>query len=88
MTPAEALRDVRGYAAANRIDYSGHARLKMRQRNIRQGDVEHALAYAAACRPDSEPDLWAVTGPDLDGDALRVIVDIDDGLFVVTVHGE
>ena len=44
VTPDEALRDIKGYAGANRITYSGHARDQMRARGAQREDVHHALS--------------------------------------------
>lgn len=79
-----ALRDIRGYASANRIDYALHALQRMLQRNVRRVDVRQALATARACV--SQPNgRYKVTGPDLDGDDLDVVVVIEDGVLVVTL---
>ncbi|MFZ5439516.1 MAG: DUF4258 domain-containing protein [Myxococcota bacterium] len=84
MTAAEALEKVRGLAAPGRYVVSQHARQRMRQRGVREGDLRHALENAHACSPQAD-DKWKVDGPDLDGDELTVVVVIDDGLVVVTL---
>jgi hypothetical protein len=45
VTPAEALRDIRGYAAAGRVELTKHARERMAQRGMRMRDVMHALTH-------------------------------------------
>lgn len=87
MTEAEALERVRGYAAAGRFVFSrtGHAGLKMRQRNVRLEDVRSALVRAFRCSAQDNG-RWKVEGPDIDGDDLTVIVLIEDGLIIVTVY--
>lgn len=85
MTPAEALRDVRGYAAAGRVRFSGHAYERMDQRGATERDVIKACASATTCRHAAEPGRWKVTGPDLDGDDLTVVVVFDGLVMVVTI---
>lgn len=86
MTKAElaALTDVRAHAAAGRISLTTHARARMAQRNVKPGDLRSALVSAASCK-DQLDGKWKVTGPDLDGDALDVVVVIEAGVLVVTV---
>lgn len=84
MTPAEALRDVRGYASAGRVRFSAHARVRMAKRSALVVDVIHALVHATGCKA-AERDRWRVTGEDLDGEELIAIVVLDDGILVVTM---
>src|SRR5512132_177645 len=86
MTRAElaALNDVRAHAAAGRISLTTHARARMAQRNVKPGDLRSALVSAASCK-DQLDGKWKVTGPDLDGDTLDVVVVIEAGVLVVTV---
>lgn len=84
MTAAEALRDVRGYAAAGRYVVSQHARMRMQERGVREADLRNALVNARACSPQQSGN-WRVEGRDLDGDDLTVVVAIEDGLVVVTL---
>jgi hypothetical protein len=84
MTPPEALVAVRGYATANRVRFSGHARQRAALRGATVGHVLHALRNAAVCER-GEGNRWKATGPDLDGDDLTAVVVIEDGLVVVTV---
>lgn len=84
MTPAEAIQDIRGYALAGRIDVTPHAGRRMRERGVIFDDLRHALATATACR--SEPDdRWRVDSTDVAGDALTVVVALEDGVVVVTL---
>jgi hypothetical protein len=85
VTPAEALRDVQGYARANRIEFSAHALLRMRQRRVTFADVQNALVNGAGCQWQADRQTWKVVGPDVDGDRLAVSVSIDDRVLVVTV---
>jgi hypothetical protein len=85
MTPAEALRDIRGYASAGRVRFSRHAYERMSERGATQRDVIHACVHATKCTRTPKQDRWKVTGADLDGDALSVVVAIEDGLIVITL---
>lgn len=81
---AEALARIRGYAGANRIEYSSHARQRMRERGASREDVRSALVTARDC--SSQPDeRWTVVGEDTLGDELTVVVVIEDGVVVVTL---
>jgi hypothetical protein len=86
MTSAEraALVDIQGYAGANRIEISSHARLRMAERHARYGDVREALLTAKICRAQDNG-TWRVDGEDLDGDGLTIIVAIEGRVIVVTI---
>jgi hypothetical protein len=84
VTPAEALADVRGYAGANRIRYTSHARLRMSQRGVAFADVRHALMTAALCSAQPEG-TWKIESVDRSGDELTAVVALEDGVHVVTV---
>jgi hypothetical protein len=84
VTPEEALRDIRGYAAAGRISYSRHARERMVERNVRAQDVRAALQSASRCTA-TDGGKWRAGGKDLDGDDLDLIVALESGVVVVTV---
>jgi pentatricopeptide repeat protein len=86
MTKAElaALADIRGYAAAGRIELTKHARERMVERNVKPRDLRSALVSASSCK-DQRDGTWKATGPDLDGDALDVVVVFESGVLVVTV---
>jgi hypothetical protein len=87
VTPDEALRDIRGYAAANRLRYTAHALARMRERGASRGDVKNALATATVCTAEADT-RWCISGgQDLDGEALTVVVVLDDGVLVVTLFG-
>jgi len=83
-TPAEALTAIVSYALGDRIEMGGHARKRMRERGVSYEDLRYALTKATHCALQSN-DRWRVLGADLDGDALEVIVVIEDGVIVVTV---
>lgn len=85
MTPAEALADIRGYAAAHRIRLTGHASLRMQQRGADFGDVRSALLTATTCAVQANG-AWRVEGGvDRDGDELTVIAALEAGVVVITV---
>ena len=84
MSPAEALRDIRGFSAAGRIRIEGHARQRMAERGARYADVVHALSNASGCALQ-ENGRWRVNGEDLEGDDLTAIVVLEQGVVVVTL---
>lgn len=88
MTPAEeaALVDIRGYAAANRIRLTLHARQRMEQRCTRYQELRSILMNASSCSVQKS-ERWRVHGVDADGDQLEVIVTMQDGLLVITLFG-
>lgn len=86
LTAAQALADIQGYAAANRIRFTKHARKEMRAGGAEPEDVQHALAHATGCEASEDgPGRWKVTGPDWVDQVLTCVVVIDDGVLVVTV---
>jgi hypothetical protein len=86
VTPDEALRDIRGYAAANRLRYTSHALTRLGERGATRGDVKHALVTATACAV--EDGKWRISGgTDLEAEPLTVVVVLEDGVVVVTLFG-
>lgn len=87
MTADEALRDVRGFAAAGRVRFTRHARTRAAERvggsSVGELHVVHALKLATSCVPSDAK--WKVSGPDLDGDELTAVVALEAGVIVVTV---
>jgi hypothetical protein len=83
---AKALADVRGYASAGRIVVTFHAERRMGERGATHPDVRHALVKATGCTRAQRQGCWEVHGPDLDGDDLKLIVAIEDGVIVVTLY--
>lgn len=47
-------------------------------------DIRGALIRARDCQAQSE-DRWLVEGDDMDGDILKAVVVLEDGLIIVTV---
>lgn len=87
MSGEEALRDIKGYAAANRIRLSRHVRERMPERGATYEDIRHALMTATACKPETG-DKWFVGGGiDLDDEPLNVVVVLEGEVFVVTILG-
>jgi hypothetical protein len=84
VTADEALKAVRGLAAAGQVRFTRHARERMYQRNASERDVMNALVKARGCR--ASDGAWKVDGPDLDGDDLTVVVRLEDGVLVITVY--
>lgn len=85
MTDAQALEYVRGCAFANRYRFRTHALERMEERGVSWRDVDRALVEANSCTAQRF-ERWMVVGPDLEGEALAVIVEIEDGLLVITVY--
>jgi hypothetical protein len=86
VTAAQALADIRGYASANRIRFTTHARAEMKECGAEPEDVQHALANATACVASVDGlGRWEATGPDWSGGKLTCVVVIDDGDLVITV---
>ena len=85
MTPAQALRAIRGYAASNRIEFSTHAKRRMEERGVTPRHVQYALENAPVCIWQPGARTWKVAGRDLHGDTLTVVLVVDDGGVVVTV---
>lgn len=88
MTPAErsALRDIQGYAGANRIRLEWHARERMRDRNARYDDLRHALLTARTCTIQANGRI-RVRGFDIDGAALDPVVVLNGEVVVITLLG-
>ena len=81
---AKALEDIYGLAKAGRVDILPHAWKRMRERGADVNDVLLVLT-AKDCAEDKEPDKWLVTGHDLDGDKLSLVVEIEGDVVVVTL---
>ncbi len=88
MTPAEltALADVHGYAGANRLHFTRHARIRMEERGTSQEELRVILMAAPSCAIQANGTV-RVRGVDNDGDRLDVIVALEDGVIVVTLFG-
>ena len=58
----------------------------MKKRGASYEDVRHALSTATGCDVGNEPETWKVTSADLDGDAMTLVVTLDDGVVVITLY--
>ena len=80
---AAALEEIHR-CSAGQIVIAGHARQRMGERGVTLGDIRLALSNATACK--AQPNgRWRVTGTDLDGDELVLVVVLAAGVVVVTV---
>jgi hypothetical protein len=84
MRATDALAEVRGLAAAGRIQLSSHAKERCRERGVLFGDVRAALSKARECQ-EQDNGRWRVVGDDLGGDALTAVIVFEDGVVVVTL---
>lgn len=80
------LADIRGYAGANRIRVEGHARDRMRDRNVTYDDLRHALLTARTCTVQANGRI-RVRGFDLDHATLDPVVVLDGQVVVITLLG-
>lgn len=63
-----------------------HARLRMRQRDITESEIEEALTHASDRYPsDDAPDRTVVLGTTRNGRRLKVVVSTEDEQYVITV---
>ena len=76
---------MRGYAIAERWEVeTSHGVRRMRERGVSFRDIKHALMSGTAC--EVQPNgRWRLTSDDLDGDALVLILFVDDGVLVITL---
>jgi hypothetical protein len=86
VTSEQALKDIQGFAGANRITFTKHARERMAERGASLADVREALLTAKSCSAGDKPGKWIVPGADLDGDDLTVVCVIESGVVVITVY--
>lgn len=56
----------------------------MRERGAVFDDVRSSLANARTCRAQPK-ERWRVSGPDVSGDEMTLIVVLEDGVVVVTL---
>lgn len=82
MTPREALALAQGAGRTGQFDVEVHVFTKHR---LTRRTVQLALMSATDAFHQPEDDRWRLEGgKDEDGKAIRVIVDLEDGVFVVT----
>ena len=92
LTPTEAYEEIqrllqqRGLGA---ISFAPHARKRARERHFSTRDVEHVLRTGAVGNPDwnerSRNWTYRVSGADLDGDDLTVVVALDPAWARITI---
>jgi len=88
MTPEErtALEQIRRAGRLREIRYTRHARERMNERGVSDADVQKALASAGHIRPGDGPGRWRVVGYGADRRQLAVVVALERGAIVITVH--
>lgn len=84
MDSAEALETIWRAATAYRIQYRSHARQWMQERGITPGDVRSALIETHDCQ-ENDDERRKVTGQDLEGNELTVVLVIEGDLVIITV---
>jgi hypothetical protein len=85
LDPAAALRDIQGYAAANRVRFAKpHAFDRMDERGATVGDVLFALRTARSCKLQGNG-RWKVGSADPEGEEMTIICALGDGVLVVTL---
>jgi hypothetical protein len=85
MDAGEALKLIIGYAAANRIILTPHARDRMKRRGATLQDIRHGLVNATVCHWQSEHGTWRVPSVDRDGDELTMAVALEGANVIVTL---
>ncbi len=86
MTGTQALAEIHRAANGNRVYFTRHALLRMRQRQATHRCVIKALREATvATWSDADQSWLTIGGSDVDGDELDVACAIEDGVVVVTV---
>jgi hypothetical protein len=85
VNPTSARRRIRELVRAGRYFITGYCALRLLQRAVTEGDVVAALSDAAACWAQANG-RWKVEGEDEDGEALFLIVELQQGVVVVTAY--
>lgn len=84
-TPAAILAECHAAGVSGIFMMSGHAMDRAEERNIGRKDVRKVLANATAATLQNNG-RWAITGgEDLEGVAVTLIVQLVNGLLVVTL---
>lgn len=84
MTPEDALELIKEYAMFGRVYFEPHALKQMRRRGASKQDIFAVLDTAKSCLPEEE-EKWMLSGVDVVGDDLTVIVSIEGQDVIVTV---
>jgi hypothetical protein len=80
---ARARKRIRELARQNRYVLTGYCALRLLQRSISGDDVRSVLMAPSGCWPQAGG-RWKLEGRDRDGDDLFLIVELMEGLIVVT----
>lgn len=86
MNPTRALKRIRDLARNGDYVITAYCAARMWQRSISRVDVVAVLTRSRRCFAQ-ENGRWKLEGVDMSGDPLVVIVEIQDGVVVVTVYG-
>ena len=78
------MRQIRRFARVGRYEITDYATTRMVERDILPRDVESALCRAHACLL-AESGRWLVTGPDVGGEAIGIVVELSRQMIVVTL---
>ena len=84
MTSKRARKVIRDLVRAGRWILTEHAVERLIERDVLVEDVQHALSNCVSCRAQARG-RWLVSGPDRMGDAVRLIIEVDAQLVVVTM---
>lgn len=80
------LDEIKRLAARNSIVFPTHALKCMRERGADRHDVKNALLTATSATWQDDHQSWKDSGGvDLDGDDLRVAVDVEANVVVITI---
>jgi hypothetical protein len=89
LTPAEVLEQAKGAARLRqiRVDKVLHARDRSTERNVQSEDIRAAVLSSTSAEWSPAKRTWRLRGgKDLDGDALDVVLAVDENTFrVITV---
>ena len=84
MSRKQALRAIRRLARDGLYAISDYCERRMVERDVMPEDVECALCHAVAAREQANA-RWRVEGPDIDQQALSMVVELRANLVVVTL---
>jgi hypothetical protein len=84
LTPAAALKDIAGFAAANRFRLTAHAVEEADEANLTYRDIRHGLMTATSAVLQANG-RWLLKTKDLSGEAFKVVCVFEQGVLVVTV---
>ncbi len=90
MSRAEALKKAKAILRDGNIITTTHARQMMKKRGFTAQDIEHVINNGMIYK-EAEPHIgtgnwiYNIKGKTVDGKALRVVVEIQDNIIVITV---